>query len=165
MADDRLELIASVKNLTSGPLKDIQRSMRALAADTTASHKLGVQWSKSHSLALNDLRKSVTDVGDRVRGVFTPALMGLGVGALSAAGGIAALKKAIGDFSETAHGLSLMTRATKMSAEQIKTWEELAGRVGSTAQAMDQGLKSFNEHMERLARHPRLEIMESFKES
>ena len=32
MADDRLELIASVKNLTSGPLKDIQRSMRALAA-------------------------------------------------------------------------------------------------------------------------------------
>jgi hypothetical protein len=42
MADDRLELIASVKNLTSGPLKDIQRSMRALAADTTASHKLGV---------------------------------------------------------------------------------------------------------------------------
>lgn len=29
MADDRLELIASVKNLTSGPLRDIQRSMRA----------------------------------------------------------------------------------------------------------------------------------------
>jgi hypothetical protein len=68
------ELIASVKNLTSGPLKDIQRSMRALAADTTSSHKVGIQQSKEHAIALNDCGEASPTSANRVRGVFTPAL-------------------------------------------------------------------------------------------
>lgn len=55
MADDKLELIASVKNLTSGPIRDIQRSLRALAADSKAAHRLGISQAKSYALA-HDLR-------------------------------------------------------------------------------------------------------------
>jgi hypothetical protein len=37
--------------------------MRALAAETTSSHKLGIQQSKAHALTLNELGAAVTDVG------------------------------------------------------------------------------------------------------
>jgi Phage tail lysozyme len=162
MADERLELIASVKNLTSGPIRDIQRSMRALAADSTQAHKLGIVQSKDHTEQLYKLRREVTAVGDRVRNVFSPALTALGVGGLSAAAGIAAVTKAVSDFSTTAHKLTALTQFTGMSANQIRTWEELAGRIGSTSEAMDQSLKNFNDHMEKLRRAPKLEIFETF---
>jgi hypothetical protein len=55
----------------------MQRSMRALAAETTSSHNLGIQQSKAHAIALRDLQRSFVDVGYRVRGVFTPANGGL----------------------------------------------------------------------------------------
>jgi hypothetical protein len=76
---NRLELIASVKNLTSGPIKDIQRSMRTLAADSKAANQLGIQPTKSHALALHDLRRQVGDVSERMKAGLRPALEGVGI--------------------------------------------------------------------------------------
>jgi hypothetical protein len=57
----------------SPQLKQMQRSLRSLAAETGQFHKTSITQSKEHTVAFNDLRKSVVDVGDRVR-VFTPPL-------------------------------------------------------------------------------------------
>jgi hypothetical protein len=69
---ERLELIASVRNLTSGPIKDIQRSMRAMAAEGAQFHKLGVVQSKSHTEALLQLRREVTNLAERMKSGSRP---------------------------------------------------------------------------------------------
>jgi hypothetical protein len=163
-SDEALRLSAEIVNKWSGPLKEMQRSLRSLSAETAASHKLGTVQAKSHTESLLALKREVTAVGDRVRGVFTPALVAMGVGSLSAATGIAKLVEAVRNVSTIGHNLSLLQRSTGLAARQIQLWEEIASRVGSSAQAMDQGLKGFNSEMERLARAPRLEIMKSFQE-
>jgi hypothetical protein len=74
MADERLELIGSVKNLTSGPIRDIRRSMLALAADSKAAHQLGIVQTRSHALALHELQRNVAASADRIKTTLTPAL-------------------------------------------------------------------------------------------
>jgi uncharacterized protein (TIGR02594 family) len=152
MADDRLELVASVKNLTRGPIADIARSMRALAADTKIGHQQGATFAKEHALALTNLRRQVVESGTAVRCVLAPALGTLGIASLSAAGGIAAIVASIKGFSESARHLTFLSRQTQLSVNQLRVLEELAGRIGSSAEAMDSGLATFGTHMQRLGR-------------
>jgi hypothetical protein len=65
----------------SPQLKQMQRSLRSLSAETGQFHKTSITQSKAHTAAFDDLRKSVTDVGDRVHGVLTPSLAAKGVSA------------------------------------------------------------------------------------
>ena len=96
--DETLRLAATVVDKWSAPLKDMQRSLRSLAAETSSVHKAGTAQAKTHSLALGDLKKSVGEVGDRINSGLRPALAGLGVGSLSAAAGITAIGVAIKEF-------------------------------------------------------------------
>jgi hypothetical protein len=73
-SDEQLRMIATPTDQWSPALKSMQRSLRSLSAETGDFHKTSITQSKAHAIAFNELRRSVTDVGDRVRGVFTPAL-------------------------------------------------------------------------------------------
>ena len=123
MADDRLELIASVKNLTSGPIRDIQRSMRALAADASGAHKLGTLQAKGHTEALYQLRREVGEVAGRVKQGLAPALSTLGISSLSAAAGLAAVAASVKSFADSAqsHVLEQANRVISQSASRART--------------------------------------------
>jgi len=54
----------------------MQRSLRALSAETTATHKLGQIQAKGHTEQLYKLRREVNDVADRVKSGLSPALAG-----------------------------------------------------------------------------------------
>jgi hypothetical protein len=164
MADDRLELIASVKNLTSGPIRDIQRSMRALAADASGAHKLGTLQAKGHTEALYQLRREVGEVAGRVKQGLAPALSTLGISSLSAAAGLAAVAASVKSFADSARNLTFLSKQTELSVNQLRVLEQLAPRIGSSVEAMDESLRGFSEHMEKLRRAPLAVLRETFQQ-
>jgi hypothetical protein len=68
--EEVMRLVAKLQDKMSPQLRQMQRSLRSLAASTGDFHKTSI---KAHTIAFNELRRSVTDVGDCDRGVFTPA--------------------------------------------------------------------------------------------
>jgi hypothetical protein len=65
--EESMKLAVEIVNRAGPVLKDLQRSMRSLAAETTAAHKLGQLQAKGHTEALFKLRREVNYVADRVK--------------------------------------------------------------------------------------------------
>ena len=66
------------------------------------------------------------------------------------------------DFSSSARNLSFLTRETGLTINQLRTLEALAPRIGTSVEAMDEALRGFGEHMEKLRRSPLSVLRESF---
>jgi hypothetical protein len=158
---DALVLAARVVDQFSPTLKQLQRSLRSLSAETNAFHKGGIVQSKSHAESL--LQLEVGNVAERMKSGLTPALAGLGISGLSAAAGITAIAASIKEFADTSRHLGIMTRQTALTVDQLRTLERLAPRIGTTAEQMDQALAQFNSHMEKLQRAPLTELRETFE--
>jgi hypothetical protein len=163
MADEQLRMIATLTDAWSPQLKQMQRSLRSLAAETGGFHKQGITSSKSHTESLLALRREVTAVGDRVRGTLAPAFGALGISSLSAAAGLGAVAAAVKEFAGSAQHLKFLSRETGLSVNKLRELEELAVRVGSSAEAMDQGLRGFGATMNKLSRAPLLVLRETFE--
>ena len=151
-ADESLVLAARVVDAFSPTLKDLQRSLRSIAATTKQTHSESTKYAKDHTAALSELKMTLTQTGERVRSVFTPALAAMGVGALSAAAGIAAIKSAITDFADASRSLTFAQRATALTIDQLRTLQALGPRIGTSAESMTRGLEAFSGQMEKLKR-------------
>jgi hypothetical protein len=160
--DEAMVLAARVVDQFSPTLKQMQRSLRSVAAETGGFHKQGIVQSKSHTEALLQLRREVTNVGERVKAGLTPALAGLGISGLSASAGITAVAKSIVDFAGNARHLTFLSHQTQLTVQQLRVFEELAPRIGTSVEAMDSALAGFSEHMEKLRRSPLAVLRESF---
>jgi hypothetical protein len=77
---DSLVLAARIVDEFSKPLAHLKRSLRSIAADSSQFHKTSIAQARDHAIAFHDLKRSLTEVGDHVRGILTPAKTGLGVG-------------------------------------------------------------------------------------
>jgi Phage tail lysozyme len=150
--DESLVLAANIVSNYGPVLKDMQRSLRALSAETTASHKLGVVQAKSHTESLYALRREVTAVADRVKVGLAPAMSTLGLGSLSAAAGVAALAKSLADFAGSARHLTFLSKQTQLTIGQLRIWESEASRLETTAESLTGGFVTFNEQMEKMRR-------------
>jgi hypothetical protein len=161
--EEAMVLAARVVDQFSPTLKSLQRSLRSLSAETNAFHKGGIAQSKSHSESLLALRREVTAVGDHVKAGLTPALAGLGISGLSAAAGIAAVTKSVVDFAGSARHLSFLSRQTGLTVNQLRVLEQLADRIGSSSEAMDQGLAGLSARMDKLSRNPLNVLRQTFE--
>lgn len=151
--DETLRMAAEVVDKFSGPLRNMQRTLQKLSDQVKGSHKAGADQAKQHTKAFDDLHHSIRDVSERVRGALNPAFAAFGVGALSAAGGVAAVAEAIKDFAGTSRQLSDVSKEVGFSIQQLRVYEALANRVGSSRGAMDAGLENFAKNMEELRRN------------
>jgi uncharacterized membrane protein YgcG len=149
---DSLRMAAEITDRFSKPLKDLQRSLRSLAAETSSAHKTGTVSAKGHTESLLQLRREVTNVADRMKSGLAPALAGLGISGLSAAAGIAAVTKSIVDFAGNARHLEFMSKQTGLAVDQLRAWEQEASRLGTTAESLTGGFVEFNASMEKMAR-------------
>jgi hypothetical protein len=155
MADqsEQLRLQASIDTSKFGPqLRDMQRSLRALAADTKITHQAGVKFSRDHAEALNELRTQFQKAGGMAREVFTPALGAIGISAFGAAEGIKKVVEAVKGFGDSTQTLTFLSKQTGLTINQLRLWQEEATRVGTSAESMTRGFVTFNEQMSRMQR-------------
>lgn len=154
--DDSLKIAAEIVDKFSGPLKDMQRSLRALSGTATIAHKEGARHAKEHEHRIGELRKEFIESGRQVRELFVPALASIGIAGFSAAEGIKKIAESIVDFGQSARSLTYLSRQTGLTVDQLRELEALAPRIGSSANEMSRGLGAFAEHMEKLRRMAQL---------
>jgi hypothetical protein len=169
LADEALVLVAQVYDQFSAPIRRMQTQLRALTAENAKSHAQGMQLAKGHADSFTKLRESATKTADTFRREFTPvfkefaetatglrfSLTGIGGAAAAAVGGASAMAFS---FAGTARSLRDLSQSTGMSVNDLRVFEQIGPRIGSSVEAMDGGFQSLNAHMERLRRNPTAEI-------
>jgi len=130
----------------------MQRSLQALSNQVKGSHK-AVSTRPRSTKAFDGLHRSVREVGERVRGALNPAMAGVrGQRGISGGryrgrgSGSEGLRRQLPSFSD-------LSKEVGLSVQQLRVWEALAERVGSSAEAMDSGLQGFAASLEQLRRN------------
>jgi hypothetical protein len=169
MPDDSLQLVAQVVDQFSAPIRDMQRQLRALTDANKKSHVEGAGLVRAHGEQFKKLRENITQTSEVLRREFAPvfkdiaseatglrfALTGIGGAAAAAVGGAASMAFS---FSNTARSLRDLSQSTGMSVNDLRVFEQIGPRIGSSVEAMDGGFQSLNAHIERLRRNPTAEI-------
>ncbi len=146
---ETLQLVAQVVDKFSGPILAMRKSLEGLTQRNVASHKAGRQAASAHEKAFSDLRKSVKETGEHVKGILEPAMVGLGIGAISTGAAIAGVTAAIRSFSDSSRSLEFARKETGLSIQQLREYQALASRVGSTPDAMTSGMAKFAANMDQ----------------
>ena len=97
--EQTLRLVAQVVDKFSAPIAEMRKSLGALSERNIASHKAGRQAASAHEKAFVELRKAVKETGEHVKGILEPAMVGLGIGAISTGAAIAGVTEAIKGFA------------------------------------------------------------------
>jgi hypothetical protein len=114
------------------------------------SHAEGSRASAVHTRAVQDLHRSVRDTSEFVRSVFSPGMVGLGIGAFGAAEAIEGTAQALLAFATRSRDLHNMSVETGLTVDQLARLEALAPRIGSSVDAMDAGLRTFTFNINQL---------------
>jgi hypothetical protein len=72
-SEESLRLSAEIVSNFGPALKEMTRSLRSLATETSSAHKSGVVQSKAHGIALHNLRREVIEVAERNLGFLARA--------------------------------------------------------------------------------------------
>jgi hypothetical protein len=169
LADEALVLSAVVVEKFSNPIKDMQRQLRLLVENNAKAHTQGAGLAKVHTEAYSKLLVSVRQTARTLQGDFAPIVEKLGFSATAAGVGFAGMTAGILGvlgagaglgmlFQGTAHDLRDMSRATGLTVNDLRVFEALGPRIGTSAEAMGAGLQSLAGHMDTLRRRPVAEI-------
>jgi len=147
-----MRLSAEIVNRWTGPLNDMRRDLRKLADDVKGTHAAGVTHAKKHGEAVSGLRKEFQRLDEHVKSTSVQTMAAFGVGALSVAGAVAAVKDAVFGFGDSTQKLIFLRRETGLAIDTLRQYQSLAERVGSTPEAMNKGIQNFAQHMQDIRR-------------
>jgi hypothetical protein len=163
-SDDVLRMVAVIVDGWSKPLRELQEAFRKAQGQGQTMHRAGSAETRKHSEAYDALLQTARQLqGDlepvvsNVANAANLARLGFGgltasvIGLVGAGAGLAYM------FQNTSHHLLTMGRATDLTANQLRQFEALGERVGSSTEAMDTGLMTLSTHMDTLRRVPQAE--------
>jgi hypothetical protein len=144
---DTLRMAAEITDKFSAPLRNMTRSLKGFSDNVNKTHAEGIYGAKEHLKHFRELDKTIKETGSRVRESLSPAFEAFGLGALSAAGGIAAVAAAVKNFVGMSRDLSFVSKETGIAIQQLRIYGALAESVGSSSEAMSSGLQTFAANM------------------
>ena len=147
---DTLALTAAVVDGFSGPLKELVKQLRTFGDYEKVVHKEGSKFAVQHRNAFEDLRKSMKGGAEQIKGALLPAMVGLGLGAVTAAGAIEGISRAIKEFAGTSRDLDQLNRATGLSYDKIRALQELTERLGGSKDEASAGIQKLAASLEQL---------------
>ncbi len=150
MAEEALRLAAEVVDRFSAPIRDMTRQLSDLNKLAQKQSKEGVAYNKEHVKSFQSLQQSMHEFSNKLKGELAPAMAGLGVGAISLGGAIAAITTAVNDFGVNARKLGYLSRESGFGPEQIRVWEGVGDAIGATGEAMDEFISSFSQKMDQM---------------
>jgi hypothetical protein len=157
--DETMRLAAEiVLKKWSGPLTDMRRDLRKLSDDVKGTHTAGAAHAKKHSEAVSVLRKEFQRLDEHVKTTSLETMAAFGVGALSVAGAVAAVKDAVFGFADSTRQMKFLSRETGATVQQLREFEALSRRIGAAPGAMSKGIHDFAQHMHDIRRRVPAEI-------
>lgn len=148
--DEVLRLAAEVVDKWSGPLADMRRSFTRMEDQLKNAHKHGREEATKHRTAVLDLHKAFERIDGTLKTSFVPAIAAMGVTVLSVGGAFEALRSTLLGFGESTRALTFLSRETGVTIDQLRAFDALARRLGTSPDAMHQGVKQFAQHMHDL---------------
>jgi hypothetical protein len=130
----------------------MRRDLRKLADDVKGTHASGAAHVKKHSEAVSGLRKEFQRLDEHVKTTSIQTMAAFGVGALSIAGAVSAVKDAVFGFAESTRQMKFLGSATGMTVQQLREFEALSKRLDMAPGAMQQGFRDFAQHMHDIKR-------------
>jgi hypothetical protein len=150
--DETMRLAAEIVNKWSGPLTDMRRDLRKLADDVKGTHAAGATYAKKHGEAIGGLRKEFQRLDEHVKSTSIQTMVAFGVGALSVAGAVAAVKDAVFGFADSTRQMKFLGRETGATIQQLREFEALSRRLGAAPGVMSKGVQDFAQHMHDIRR-------------
>ena len=153
MSDELLALSAVVLDKFSQPILDLQRKLRQLSAENAKQHTTGASLVKSHSEGYAKFSEQIHKTTEIFRREFSPVLRdvaeqasGLRFAFTGAAGAAAAVVGAAAkmsfNFANSSFELERLGRITGWTTDQLRQFEQLGPRIGTTTAAMAEGAKN-----------------------
>jgi hypothetical protein len=149
---DTMRLIAEVVDKYSGPMKNMQKSLRSLSDYARGVNQQGKKQVNEHEQAYRGLGKSIDETQRALKTTFGPALSAVGITALSVGGAIGGVVAAIKGLGDTSLTLTHLSKQSKLTVEQLRTFEEMGPRLGVSAEDMATGIAKFSQFMDQNAR-------------
>jgi hypothetical protein len=151
--EDTMRLVAELMDKTSGPLKDIQKSLRDTATILKKMHGEGSSSAKDHEKSQSKLHQQIAKTRHELADSFTPAMAALGITTFGVGEGLGKMIDSLKGVAEQYRVMRDATRRTGSSADFLEstanTIERLTGE--DSGQAI-QNLADMREQMDRLTR-------------
>jgi hypothetical protein len=151
--EETMRLVAELLDKTSGPLKDIQKSLRDTAAVAKKMQGDGTVGTKDHAKAYGNLHESIEKTRREVSGAFTPAMAALGLTTFGAGEAIGKVTEQLKSFAEQ---YTVLRDASRRSGQSVDFLEKMAGTIedltGEAPEEAIQNLANMREQMDRLSR-------------
>jgi hypothetical protein len=125
---ETLTLVAQVVDKYSKEIRDFQRSMR-MGEHGKAVNVEGARYAKVHKDAFEALRKTARETSDHFKNVFNPAMVGLGLSAITVGDAISNLTKGVKDLGEFGREIGYLSKETGLSVNQLNTLREAGIRA------------------------------------
>jgi hypothetical protein len=149
---DTMRLVAELLDKTSGPLKDIQKTMRETAAVAKKLHDAGVDGAKEHEKSQSKLHASIERTRRELTGSLTPAMAALGLSTFGVAEGIGKVIDKLKEMGDRYNVMNDIAKRAGMSVDQVRILSTMFVRLGVDADKATQSAADFGEHMDKLAR-------------
>lgn len=153
--DDILRMSATVVDGFSGPLKQMVQQLKSFGDYEKVIHKEGSKFTVQHKNAFEDLRKSIKTTSEHVKDIMTPAMVGLGLSAITTAGAVAGITKAMISFAGTSRQLDDLHRITGVAINDLRVLEAFTERTGGTAAEAAASIEKFSNQFYQLQQHSR----------
>jgi hypothetical protein len=159
--EQAMRLIAEVVDRYSGPLKEMQRVLKATANATKDMHIAGRKQAQEHAKAYHELKESIGKVKENVSGVLSPALVGLGITALSVESAVTGIISAVRDLGTSSRQLALISKETGFTISDLRVLENMWMRQGQAVATTDAAMLKFSETQAKFAKGNH-EVWQSF---
>jgi hypothetical protein len=152
-SDETMRLVAELLDKTSGPLKDIQKSLKATADVAKNLHGDGAASVNDHNKAYSALHKSIAATRGEITGALAPAMGALGIATFGATGAVTALIDNLKKVGDSYNVIKDLTRRTGSTPDYLTAAANAIERLtGQDVDAAIQSLGNMREHMDRLTR-------------
>src|ERR1019366_3305881 len=145
MSDNDIQLKASMTDGVTPTANKIWETLKKLSGWQNKSNNEGTQFARHHAEAHGDLLKAVTKTSDAVKGMLTPAMAGLGLGAIGVGAAMEKLTSGIKGLGEHWHELSYISKESGFAKNFIAQFEELGSLTGQAPAQIDNMLSKFGE--------------------
>jgi len=147
MSNETLALTAVVIDKYKQPIIDLQRGLKKTGDVGKQVHLEGAKYAKAHKDSFEALRKTARETSDHFMNIFQPAMVGLGLSAVTVGASIAGLAKGLKDLGAYGREMSFASHETGLAVNSLNAWIEAGKRANITSEAMIGSLTSTNEKL------------------
>jgi hypothetical protein len=137
---------------TSGPLKDIQKSLRDTATIAKKLHSEGADSAKAHAKSYRELGDSIGKAKEMISGVLSPALAALGITGFAAGEAIGKVVGALKDAAESYHKLNDAAKRGGGTVDDVNARSVAYGSLGISIDRATEAYANLGYHVDRLKR-------------